>query len=62
MNLELKNKAVIVTGGSKGIGRGVVSGLLNEGACVAVYARNEENFKELYESRQCFEYCKVCRT
>lgn len=50
MDLHLKNKVIIVTGGSKGIGKGVVTGLLNEGACVAACARNEENFQGLYES------------
>ena len=31
MNLNLKNKVIIVTGGSKGIGFGICMGLIKEG-------------------------------
>ena len=32
MDLQLKNKVIIVTGGAKGIGEGIVKVLANEGA------------------------------
>ncbi len=35
MDLKLNDKVAIVTGGSKGIGAGIVRRLLDEGACVA---------------------------
>ena len=43
MDLQLKNKVFLVTGGSKGIGRAVVLELLKEGANVVACARNETN-------------------
>ena len=42
MDLELKGKKAIVTGGSKGIGRAVAETLTKEGADVAICARNEK--------------------
>jgi 3-oxoacyl-[acyl-carrier protein] reductase len=42
MNLGLKNKRVIVTGGTKGIGRAVADTFADEGADVAICARNAE--------------------
>ena len=45
MDLELKGKKAIVTGGSRGIGKCVAQTLVNEGAEVAICARNEEEVK-----------------
>jgi 3-oxoacyl-[acyl-carrier protein] reductase len=42
MNLALRDKGAIVTGGSKGIGRAVALGLAQEGVNVAICARGEE--------------------
>lgn len=41
MDLGLAGKRVLVTGGSRGIGRAIVAGFLNEGARVATCARGE---------------------
>jgi len=40
--MELKNKVVVVTGGTKGLGRALALSFLKEGAHVAICARNEE--------------------
>jgi len=42
MDLGLSGKRILVTGGSKGIGRGVTQALLGEGAVVAICARNAD--------------------
>lgn len=41
MDLQLKEKIIIVTGGAKGIGEGIVEVLAREGAIPAVVGRNE---------------------
>ena len=42
MDLQLKNKVAIVTGGSQGIGRATALRLAAEGACVVIAARGRE--------------------
>ena len=46
MDLALKGKFVLVTGGSHGIGRSVALALADEGCHVAVCARNKERLEE----------------
>src|SRR4051812_37378983 len=47
MELGLKDKVIIVTGGAKGIGEGIVRSLSKEGAIPVVIGRNEEDNKEM---------------
>ena len=43
MDLGLDKKIIIVTGGSKGIGSGIVSILAEEGAIPIIIGRNQNN-------------------
>ncbi len=46
MDLQLKDKVIIVTGGAKGIGEGIVRALAAEGAITVIVGRNgEDNLK-----------------
>ncbi|OAJ33428.1 SDR family oxidoreductase [Piscirickettsia salmonis] len=54
MSKRLDGKVVIVTGASKGIGKGIAKVFINEGAKVYLVARNEENL------RQCAEVLGGC--
>ena len=42
MNLDIKDKIIIVTGGSRGIGGGIVALLAEEGDFPVVVGRNRE--------------------
>ena len=46
MDLGLRDKVAIVTGGSRGIGRSIALGLADEGCRVAICARGEERLRE----------------
>jgi NAD(P)-dependent dehydrogenase (short-subunit alcohol dehydrogenase family) len=46
MDLELENKAVLVTGGSNGLGRALCHRLVAEGAAVAFCGRDPERIEE----------------
>jgi NAD(P)-dependent dehydrogenase (short-subunit alcohol dehydrogenase family) len=48
MNLNLSGKRVIVTGGSKGIGRAIVERFIDEGAIVATCARGQAGLSQLH--------------
>lgn len=43
MDLQLKDKVVMVTGGAKGIGEGIVKVLAKEGAIPVIVGRNEQD-------------------
>ena len=43
MDLQLRDKIVLITGGSKGIGLACAKGFLAEGAAVAIASRSETN-------------------
>jgi L-fucose dehydrogenase len=50
MNLELTDKVIIVTGGAKGIGKGIVKVLANEGAIPVIIGRVEaDNLNVVHE-------------
>ena len=42
MELQLKGKTALITGGSEGIGKGIAMGLAKEGVDVAICARRPE--------------------
>ena len=46
MNYGLDDKVVIVTGGSKGVGKGIVTDFLNANAKVVFASRNEQEGKK----------------
>ena len=49
MNLGLKEKVIIVSGGAKGIGEGISGVLATEGAYVAIVGRNEADNQKAIE-------------
>lgn len=47
MDLQLKDKVIIVSGGAKGIGEGIVRSMCEEGAFPVIIGRNEADNKKL---------------
>jgi 3-oxoacyl-[acyl-carrier protein] reductase len=56
MDLNLKNKAVLVTGGNRGIGLAIALGFAAEGANVAICGRDQD---ALARAKQAIEACGV---
>lgn len=50
MDLGLKDKVIIVTGGAKGIGEGIAKVLANEGAVAVIVGRNEDDNQSTVKS------------
>ena len=48
--MKLKNKSVVVTGASSGMGKAIVERFVQEGANVIAVARRKERLDELAES------------
>lgn len=48
MDLKLEGRTVLVTGGSRGIGLGIVEACLAEGACVGFTARGQKPLAEVH--------------
>lgn len=55
MNLELTNKIIVITGGTRGIGRATAELFLQEGATVIILARNQGYLNEVLEEL-CLSY------
>jgi len=52
MDLQLAGKRVLVTGGSRGIGRAIVAGFLDEGAVVGFCARSADEIADTEKAMQ----------
>src|SRR6476469_2426738 len=48
-SMDLNNKVAVVTGGSKGIGRGIAEALVREGVNVVISARKRNEINEAVE-------------
>ena len=60
MNLSLEKRVYFITGGSRGIGKSIVTQLLKEGACVGTCSRNLEDLEEFHQSLSHEEHLRLC--
>jgi len=56
MNLNLNGKVILVTGGSKGIGLGIVESLIKEKAIPFIIGRDEESIKKVVNKYKSQDY------
>ena len=49
MDLGLKDKIAVITGGSRGIGKGIALGFAKEGCHIAICARNKVQLEKSVE-------------
>ena len=49
--VKLERSSFIITGGTRGIGRGLAEALLSRGACVAISGRNQTRLKSALKAR-----------
>ena len=53
--MDFKNKVVVITGGTKGLGKALAFSFLKENAQIVVCARNKEEFKDLPQEILCIK-------
>ena len=61
MDLGLRDKVAVVTGGSKGIGRAIVIELAREGCRVVFSARGEEALRQTEQDAAQYAEVRACR-
>lgn len=59
MDLKLKGKHALVTGSSAGIGKGIATRLLKEGAVVFINGRDEKRLRSTYEELLQYGDCRM---
>lgn len=59
MLIDLKDKVALVTGGSKGIGKGVAKALARAGAKVFICARNLDDMEEAVSGISSEKFCNI---
>jgi NAD(P)-dependent dehydrogenase (short-subunit alcohol dehydrogenase family) len=50
MDLALKDRRVLITGGSQGLGKAIARGFLAEGARVVIVSRDQERLQKRWSS------------